>query len=579
MTTSNDLHDQLHRLDGQGYGAYKAIKGEYDFGHFVMHIDHVQGDPFAAPSRVRVVVPQAVAGFPKSLWELPCRAIALADYLTREFYRATQVRQHQSGSGKSGLIGIVRPSQAMLNRSAARVTEEAVELRFTVGLPAFGRRIAGRQAAELLCQAVPDLVEKTLFYSALDGAQIQHHADTAEDAEALRSQLSAHNLVAFVADGAILPRRSGVDERPLVAQAVPFTAPESLRVTLRCPHAGAVTGMGIPAGITLIVGGGYHGKSTLLRAIEMGVYNHIPGDGRHQVVTDSAAVKVRAEDGRSIAGVNISPFIGSLPQGKSTQNFSTPNASGSTSQAANMIEAIEAGATALLVDEDTSATNFMIRDRRMQALIAKDREPITPFIDKVRQLYTDYGISTVLVMGGSGDYFDVSDTVIAMDEFCPQDVTERAKAIAVEFKTERDREGGQGFGSLTPRIIQPDSIDPSQGKRSVKLRVRDVDQLQIGTEAIDLSAIDQLVEPGQVRAIAAAIVYAQRYRMTSTTPLLEVITAVMADLDQYGLDCLTDWPMGDLVGFRGLELAASLNRLRTLKTTRSPNPIPTSKPA
>ncbi len=566
MATSNDLHDQLHRLDGQGYGAYKALKGEYDFRDFALHIDHVQGDPFAAPSRVRVVVPQAVAGFPSDLWELPCRAIALADYLTREFYRATQVRQRPSGSGKSGLIGIVRPSQAMLNRSAAKVTGEVVELRFTVGLPAFGRRIAGRQAAELLGQAVPDLVEKTLFYNGLDEAQIQHHVDTAEDAEALRSQLPNHNLMAFVADGAILPRRSGVDDRPLVEQAIPFNSPESLRVTLRCPHGGEITGMGIPKGITLIVGGGYHGKSTLLRAIEMGVYNHIPGDGRHQVVTDRLAVKVRAEDGRSIAGVNISPFIGSLPQGKSTQNFSTPNASGSTSQAANIIEAIEAGATALLVDEDTSATNFMIRDRRMQALIAKEREPITPFIDKVTQLFTDYGISTVLVMGGSGDYFDVADTVIAMDEFCPQNVTERAKAIAAKFKTARDREGGQAFGSLTPRIIQPDSIDPSQGKRSVKLRARDIDQLQIGAEAIDLSAVEQLVEPGQVRAIAEAIVYAQCYHLTTTTPLAEAIAAVMTDIDQYGLDCLAEWPMGDLVCFRGLELAATINRLRTLQT-------------
>ncbi|PSN78285.1 ATPase, partial [filamentous cyanobacterium CCP4] len=380
------------------------------------------------------------------------------------------------------------------------------------------------------------------------------------------SQLSAHNWVAFVADGAILPRRSGVDERPLQDQVVPFASPDSLRVTLTCPHAGKVTGMGVPQGITLVVGGGYHGKSTLLRAIEAGVYNHVPGDGRHQVVTDLAAVKMRAEDGRSIAGVDISPFIGSLPQGKSTQQFSTPNASGSTSQAANIIEAIEAGATALLVDEDTSATNFMIRDRRMQALISKDREPITPFIDKVQQLYTDYGISTVLVMGGSGDYFDVADTVIAMDEFAPQDVTGQARAIAADFRTERDREGGQSFGTLTPRIIQPDSIDPSKGRHSVKLRARDVDQLQIGTEAIDLSAVEQLVEPGQVRAIAEAIVYAQRYRMTVTTPLAEAIATVMADIAQYGLDCLTEWPMGDLVCFRGLELAAAINRLRTLHT-------------
>ncbi|HIK44604.1 MAG TPA: ABC-ATPase domain-containing protein [Leptolyngbyaceae cyanobacterium M65_K2018_010] len=565
LTTPAHLYQQLQRLDGQSYGAYKALRGRYDFGDFTLHIDHVQGDPFAAPSRVRVVLPQRLAQFPRELWARPQRAIALADFLTRQFYQAIQRRSQPSGSGKSGLIGILRPSQAILNRSAAQVTETAVEVRFTVGLPALGRRIAGRQAADLLGQAIPQLVEQTLRYNALDPAQLQHHVDTAEDAEVLRGQLAHHGLVAFIADGAILPRRSGVDERPLVEGGIPFRSPDALRVTLTCPHAGAITGMGLPQGITLIVGGGYHGKSTLLRALEAGVYNHIPGDGRHQVVTDPAAVKVRAEDGRSIAGVDISPFIGRLPQGQSTQQFSTANASGSTSQAANIIEAMEAGATVLLVDEDTSATNFMIRDRRMQALIAKDREPITPFIDKVRSIYTDYGISTVLVMGGSGDYFDVADRVIALEEFCPQEVTERAKAIALAYPTQREREGSLRFGPLTPRWVQPDSIDPSQGHRRVNLKARAVDQLQIGTETIDLSAVEQLVEPGQVRAIAAAIVYAQTYRMTPTTPLAEVIAGVIADLDQQGLDALTEGPMGDLVSFRGLELAAALNRLRTLR--------------
>ncbi|MFH7243451.1 MAG: ABC-ATPase domain-containing protein [Spirulina sp.] len=573
MTSTSDfkaLYNQLHCLDGQGYGAYKSLKGAYPFEGFILHIDHVQGDPFAAPSRVRVEMSQAVAGFPAELWQTPGRAVALADFLIRAAYQATQRRERQAGSGKSGLIGVVRPSQAILNRSAAHVTADKVELRLTVGLPAFGRRIAGRQAADLLCRALPDLVDNTLRYKSLDAAAIQRHLDCAEDADVLRSQLHDHGLVAFVADGAVLPRRSGVDERPLADRAVPFQSPESLRVTLTCPHAGSVTGLGIPQGITLIVGGGYHGKSTLLRALEAGVYNHIPGDGRHQVVTDGAAVKVRAEDGRSIAGVDISPFIGHLPQGQSTRQFSTTNASGSTSQAATIIEALEAGARVLLVDEDTSATNFMIRDRRMQALIAKDREPITPFIDKVRQIYTDYGLSTVMVMGGSGDYFDVADTVIALDEFVPQDVTTQAKAIVAQYPTDRHREGGTHFGDLTPRIVQPHSIDPSKGRRSVNLKARDTDHLQIGTEAIDLSAVEQLVEPGQVRAIAEAIVYAQRYHMTPDRPLPDVVAAVMADLANHGLDALTDWPMGDLAMFRGLELAAAINRLRSLQVQSVP---------
>jgi predicted ABC-class ATPase len=323
--------------------------------------------------------------------------------------------------------------------------------------------------------------------------------------------------------------------------------------------------MGIPVGVTLIVGGGYHGKSTLLRAIELGVYNHIPNDGRELVVTNPAAVKIRAEDGRSIASVDISPFINQLPQGRSTSQFSTTNASGSTSQAANIMEALEAGARLLLVDEDTAATNFMIRDRRMQQLIAKDKEPITPFIDKVRQLYTDYAVSTILVMGGSGDYFDVADTVIAMENFQPHDVTEKAKAIALANQTERTPEGSKQFGEITPRIPLAESIDPSRGHREVKLKVRDVDEVVFGTEEVDLGAVEQIVERGQLRAIAEAIVYAKRQYINERYTLPEILNHVMADIESQGLDLLTYMPEGDLVLFRRFELAAVLNRLRTLK--------------
>jgi predicted ABC-class ATPase len=564
IATQEALSQQLRRLDGQSYKAYKEIRGEYDFGRFTLFIDHVQGDPFAAPSRVRVQVPQSMAQFPADLYSTPVRAIALADYLTRQFYRTTR-QQQRLGSGKSGLISVIQPSQAILPRSAASVTADRIELRFTVGLPGFGRRIAGREAADLLCQEVPDRVMRSLLYPSLSASDITRHVNTAEDADWLRQQLGAQGLVAFVADGAILPRRSGVDERPLTQQAVPFQAPESLQVTFDCPHAGPISGMGIPRGVTLIVGGGYHGKSTLLRALEAGVYNHVPEDGREQVVTAATAMKVRAEDGRSVAGVNISPFIGNLPQGRSTTAFSTANASGSTSQAANIIEAVEAGAGVLLVDEDTSATNFMIRDRRMQALITKDREPITPFLDKVRQLYTDHGVSTVLVMGGSGDYFDVADTVIAMDNYQPQEVTQQAKALAAQYPSDRKPEGGSGFGPITPRVLLPSSIDPSQGRREVRLKVRDVDEVRFGEEEIDLSAVEQLVEPGQVRAIAAAMVYARSHYLGSGKALPSVLDAVMADLERFGLDCLEDWPTGNLVGFRPLELAAALNRLRTLE--------------
>ena len=562
------LQDRLKALDGRGYKAYKSLQGSHSFPHFTLHIDAVQGDPFAAPSRLRVVMPQTIAQFPAALYQTVTRRIALEDFLIRQFEHQVQKRSRSAGSGKSGLIEIVHPSQAILPRTAAHVSDQEVELRFVVGLPAFGRRIAGPQAAELLCEQLPMLISRVLDYAQLDSAALQAHCDCAEATEGLRHQLRDRRLVAFVADGAVLPRQSGVDERPLLTDVVPFQSPASLRTSLTLANEQVVTGMGIPQGVTLIVGGGYHGKSTLLRAIEAGVYNHIPGDGRERVVTDLAAVKVRAEDGRGVAGVTISPFINHLPQGRSTEQFSTQDASGSTSQAASIIEAVEAGATALLIDEDTSATNFMIRDRRMQALIAKDREPITPFVDKVRQLYTDYGVSTILVMGGSGDYFDVADTVIALDEYRPKNVTQQAQAIAKNDQTERQAEGGTEFGRLPPRVVIAESIDPSQGKRSVNLKVRATDHIRFGTHDIDLSAVEQLVETGQLKAIAAAIVYAQQYYFDGQRSLPAALEAAMTDIATYGLDCLSDRRTGEFVGFRLLELAAALNRLRTLSVTQ-----------
>ena len=565
MTNREHLRQLLLQLDGRGYKAYKEIKGSYTFANFTLIIDRVQGDPFASPSQLRVQVPQSIADFPPNLYQTYSREIALRDYLTRQFDKEARNVSSRRGTGKSGLIAIVQVGQAILDRTSAFVSDEIVEVRFVVGLPARGRNILGRQAVEMLCEDIPEIVDKALKYSSLDKKKIQQQVETLEDADWLRQQLPQQGLVAFIPDGAILPRRSGVDERPMLTDAVPFKSPATLQVEFTCPNRGLVTGMGIPAGVTLIVGGGYHGKSTLLKAIELGVYNHIPEDGRELVVTHPAAMKIRAEDGRSIASVDISPFINQLPQDRSTRQFSTTNASGSTSQAANIMEALEAGAQLLLVDEDTAATNFMIRDRRMQQLIAKDKEPITPFIDKVRQLYTDYGVSTILVMGGSGDYFDVADTIIAMENFQPQDVTEKAKAIAQQHSTERTPEGGEQFGQITPRVPLPESIDPSRGQREVKLKVRDVDEVVFGTEEIDLSAVEQIVEAGQLRAIASAIVYAKGQYINGCRTLPEILNGVMADLESQGLDLLSNLPEGDFVLFRRFELAAALNRLRTLK--------------
>ncbi len=567
MDNYQSLYQQLLKLDHRNYKAYKDIQGRYEFPDFILHIDYVQGDPFAAPSKLRVQVSQDIAGFPPELYRSKSREVALRDYLTREFARWAQKKSRHRGSGKSGQISLARLGQEVLDRTSCLVSAEWVELRFVVGLPARGRTILGRQAAEILCEDIPHIVQNALIYAKLNAETIREQVETVEDADWLRSQLSSQGLVAFIPDGAILARRSGVDDRPL-PDAVPFQSPPTLRVEFDCPNRGKVIGMGIPQGVTLIVGGGYHGKSTLLRAIELGVYNHVPGDGRELIVTDRTAVKIRAEDGRGVCGVDISPFINQLPQGRSTKEFSTTNASGSTSQAANIMEALEAGTKLLLLDEDTSATNFMIRDRRMQSLISKDKEPITPFIDKVQQLFNGHGVSTILVMGGSGDYFDVADTVIAMHNYIPYNVTEQARLVAQEIATGRQSEGGKQFGQITPRIPIPNSLDPSRGKRDVRLKVRDLDEVAFGNEDIDLGAVEQIVSNDQLRAIALAMVYAKQHYINGKKTLPEILNAVMVDIETQGLNILTPYPQGDLALFRPLELAAALNRLRTLQVVR-----------
>ncbi|MEM8777975.1 MAG: ABC-ATPase domain-containing protein, partial [Cyanobacteria bacterium P01_G01_bin.49] len=535
------------------------------FPDFTLVIEYVQGDPFASPSQLIIKIPQSIAKFPPTLYSSRSRQVALEDYLIRQFNQTCSQISRHNGTGKSGRITIIKVGQEILARTAATVTQQEIEIRFSVGLPARGRTILGRQASQMLCEDIPDIVEQSLKYHALNFQEIQTQVETVEDADWIRQQLRQQNLVAFLANESILPRKSGIDFRPLEIDYVPFKSPKSLEVSFNCPNRGLIKGMGISQGITLIVGGGYHGKSTLLRAIELGIYNHIAGDGREFVISDPSAVKIRAEDGRNITGVNISPFINQLPQQRSTDNFSTTNASGSTSQATNIIEAIEAGSQVLLIDEDTAATNFMIRDHRMQQLITKDKEPITPLIDKIQQLYIEYQVSTILVMGGSGDYFDVANTVIAIDNFQPDDVTEKAQKIAEENKNKRFKESGEKFGTIKARIPLPESIDPSRGKWDTKVKSRDLNKLIFGTEEIDLSAVEQLVETGQLRSIAAAIIYAKNNYLDGQRTLSEILDKVIEDITTQGLDILSEFPSGELIFFRRFELAATLNRLRSLK--------------
>lgn len=566
---ADHLTATLARIDGRGYKAYRDIRGAYQVDEFVLYIDYVQGDPFASPSKIRVRLDGARANFPPELYGNPDRKRALEDYLLRVFDRALdRVAKGHRGSGKSGMLAVDTPGQEVLERTAVVVDPEFTEVRLAAGLPARGRRVLGGQAAAMLLEEIPAAARASLHYQALNEDEVGDFVVGIEDAAELRRQLPAMKAVAFIADGSILPRESGVSELPLSPEkAVAFQSPPSLAREVILSSGCRVRGMVIPEGVTLIVGGGYHGKSTLLRALDRGIYDHIPRDGRELVVTLDAAVKIRAEDGRQVTGVDISPFIGDLPNGEDTSRFTTPTASGSTSQAANIVEALEMGARALLVDEDTSATNFMVRDMRMQRLVAPEQEPITPFIDRIQQLHRERGVSTIVVIGGSGDYFDVADAVIMMDRYRPLDVTAEAREIAREYPTGRNSESAGAFPPTGGRRPDPSSVDPSRRGR-VRVKTRGLSTIQFGEQEIDLGLVEQLVDPSQTRAVADILQYVRKYFPEAC--LREALTRVEEEMDREGMELVSPFRghPGDYARPRMLEVAAALNRLRSLRLRR-----------
>ncbi|MFW6414684.1 MAG: ABC-ATPase domain-containing protein [Thermodesulfobacteriota bacterium] len=564
MQKSEALQNTLQRIDGKGYKAYKDIQGEYDFGTYTLHIDNVQSDPFAPPSRMRVTVPQEQTGFPGDFYCNKIRKIAFEDCLTRKFARAVSMLNKAGGKGSD--IGIDKCGQEILQRTSMLVTPEYVQARFVVGLPAKGRTILGSKARGILFQDLSQVVRHSLYYENLQKEDILRHLDTAEDQQVLRESLKERGLVAFIGNGSILPRESGVSERPLSGKrTISFQSPAEMETSFELPHTGQVKGMGIQEGVNLVVGGGYHGKSTLLRSLELGIYNHVPGDGRELVVSLDSSCKIRAEDGRSIKGVDIQSFISDLPHKEDTSCFFSENASGSTSQAANIVEALEAGTELLLLDEDTSATNFMIRDGRMQQLVSKEFEPITPFIDRVREMYNTLGVSTIVVLGGSGDYFDIADTVIMLSEYLPYEVTGQAKEIASRFKTERSQEKKTELSGIRKRIPGAGSFKlPEKGK----VKAKGMKSILFGREAVDLSQVEQLVDESQTRTIAEIFRLLQNMEQAGNMPLGELVDYILQLVDSEGLDRVSAFygkHPGNLAFVRKQEICAAINRYRKLQ--------------
>ena len=565
MKNYKELEKILFSMDGKSYSAYKSLKGEYKFPKYVLAIDHVQSDPYAPPSRMRIIMDRKISGIPYELTDTKEKNIAVSDFLTRNFYKEIQKNGNDSsGTGGSGRIFIDRCGQEILERTSVLIKEDKIEVRFEMGMPARGRRIMGKAAQKIIFEQLPKIVEKSIIYDNLKKEALKEQIVLVLDQEYIRKILKEKGLVTFVANDSILPRENGISDKPM-KNAVKFKSPEKFEITLNLPSGKEVSGMGIPKGITLIVGGGYHGKSTLLAALERGIYNHVARDGREFIISETDAVKIRAEDGRNVEKVNISGFINNLPGNKDTIAFSTENASGSTSQAANVAEALEYGTSLLLIDEDTSATNFMIRDGRMQKLVAKEKEPITPFIDRVKKLYDNFGVSTILIVGGSGDYFDVANHVIMMDEYVPKDVTEKAKEIAKSDENKREFSPNDKFQGITQRIPLKKSF--SQSGKLDKTKAKGKYSILYGKELIDISGLEQLVDDSQTNCIAVMIDYFKNKVLDEKLTLSQAADRIYEKIEKDGLDSISSYTghPGNLALPRKQEFCGAVNRYRKLR--------------
>ena len=562
MQTSNQLQELLRSINRKSYPAYKSLKGTYQFPEYILSIDHVQGDPFASPSHISVKVSHKTAGFPTEYYKNSLTRITLADYLTRQFeQQVNHFTFRAKGSGKSGLISVSRCGQQVLPRTACEITDQGIISRFFIGFPANGRTINAGELEKILFEFLPTCVRKSFFYKNINAQNLKKSIFVAEDQAYIRNYLKENNYAAFVCDGAVLPRESGVSQRPM-KDCVPFHSPDSLRISISLPHKGTVSGMGIPRGITLIAGGGYHGKSTLLNALELGVYNHIPGDGREYVITDETALKLRAEDGRFVKDVDISLFINDLPNHKNTHCFSTEDASGSTSQAAGIVEGMEAGSRVFLLDEDTSATNFMVRDAFMQKVICREKEPITPFLERARALFEKAGISTILVAGSSGAFFHIADTIIQMDNYRPLDITQDTKKLCEKYPLPT---------SDTPDFRKPEShrvmTKPSiisRQEERLKIKAHGKDGFSLGKQEVDLRYLEQISDSEQMASLGLILKYACEHLIDGKRTVDEIVQWIKKELDLKGLAFLADggYVSGGYAMPRVQEIYSCFNRFR-----------------
>ncbi len=568
MRDKREFYNMLMDIEGKDSSEYARLVGDFDFSRFVLKISQVPAESSTSPALFIVRVPQIIAGFPPHYFDTPVRRTALEDFLTRKVADQidTLAQYNEEGISRRHL-SVAMPGQKILPRTSMLVTEEYVEARIYVMLPQRDGRVDGERVRDIFFEELASVVNASLVYCNLDERELTAFVNSMEDADQIRQTLSMRGLLGFVADGSMLARMGNTDF-PDYEAVTPLRVDSDIQVEMEVPNGGTIKGLGIPAGLTLILGDSYSGRIDLMKALAAGIYNHIPGDGRELAVTVPDAVSVAAEPGRSVQKVDVSLFIKEMEAGSQPAEFSTAEAEPSASQAAGVMEALEIGARAFLFDESTSAAAFLTRDTRLSSLMPEAERRIAPLAQRARHMVDDLGVSIVVAGAASvAEFIPVADTILRIDEYAVYDVTQAAKALdPAQFQIEEDP-NPPDFAQERNRWVVPSSIDSSKGTDDQHIVAESIELLRFGRGLINLQNITQMADKHQTATIGLILYYARLRYMDESRPLREVMDLIDRDLGTEGLEVLSRDLRGDLARPRRYEIAAALNRLSSLRVS------------
>jgi predicted ABC-class ATPase len=575
MKDRKEFYNLLAEIDGQPFSEYEKLLGDFDFARFVVKFPRLDVSAGADDPVFTVRVPQSIAELPGHLFDSPIRRTALEDLLTRNLagQAAKIARFNESGLARRNVL-VAEPGQKILPRTSVIVTKEYVEACLRIALPYKVFRTEGAEdprlvdaemARKVFFEDLPEIISSGLLCCNLNLSETEHFVDTMEDADRVRQTLPTLGMVSFVGEGSLLARQWQSDE-PDFEKIALFEVDEDAQTEVEVPNAGSLKGLGVPAGLTVVVGDLANGRKDFMDAVAAGVYNHVPGDGREHVVTVSDAVQVAVDYGRSIQEVNLTPFC-TEADGCDPSSYSTSSADAFLSQAAATIEALEVGARVLVVDEHSSAPAFLTTDARVSQLLGET--PRASLAQRARQMVDELGVS--IVVGGENlvaEYIPVADTVLKVEDYQVTDITDKAKALNLEVPPEAPAVNLESMLARS-RWIMPSSIDASVGRLDQVIDAIDEATIQFGRSTIELDGVQQVADDSQLLTIGLLLYYAKLRYMQEGYPLREMLDMIDRDLSSEGLGTISRDPRGDLARPRRYELAAALNRLRTFRVSHA----------